>query len=105
MPSGRLWKAALAANTDTQLYTVPDGKVATVNASFCNTTQNPIQVRLAVSSGAPLVPADYLEYDYMLPANAVLERTGIVLSAGEQVFARASAAGIAVQGRGFEEGV
>lgn len=105
MPSGRLWKAALPAITDTLLYTVPDGKVATVNASFCNTTVIPIQLRLAVSTSNNVGAADYLEYDYMLPANSVLERTGIVLSPGEMVFARAGSAGLVTHGRGFEEGV
>ena len=49
---GKLGKAALAANTDTDLYTVPTGLVATANVCFVNRTGAPISVRLAVRTGA-----------------------------------------------------
>lgn len=102
MSSGRLGKADLAANTDTDLYTVPAGTVTTANVSFCNRTGAPIRVRLAVRSGA-LTNADYLEFDAEVPANGVLERTAIACEAGEIITARASAAGISAVARGFEE--
>nr|WP_288359413.1 hypothetical protein [uncultured Pseudomonas sp.] len=103
MPSGLLGKASLAANTDTVLYTAPAGTVTTTTVNFCNTTSAAINVRLAVTSAAAVAAADYLEYDFSLPANGVLERTGIVLSPAEVLFARASSAGVTVQARGFEE--
>lgn len=102
MSSGRLGKADLAATTDTDLYTVPAGIVATANVSFCNRTSAPIRVRLAVRSGA-LANADYLEFDTEVPANGVLERTGIALEAGEIITVRAAATGISVRAHGFEE--
>lgn len=100
--SGRLGKADLTAATDTDLYTVPAGNLAVVNVYFCNRTAAPIQVRLAVRSGA-LANADYLEFDAEVPARGVLERTKIPVEAGEIITVRASATGISAQVRGFEE--
>lgn len=103
MASGLLGKAALVSNTDTTLYTVPAATVTTATINFCNTTSSPINARLAVTSGGAASLADYLEYEVVIPGNGVLERTGLVLSPGDVIIVRASAAGIAAQARGFEE--
>jgi hypothetical protein len=100
--SGRLGKAALAANADTDLYTVPAGKVATASVAFCNRTAADVNVRLAVRSGA-IADSDYLEYDVAVPANGVLERTQIALSEGETITVHASALGVSARAHGFEE--
>lgn len=100
--NGRFGKADLIAATDTDLYTVPAATVTTATVAFTNRTAAAITVRLAVRSAA-LADADYIEYDASLPANGVLERTGIVLSAGEIITVRASAIGVSARVHGFEE--
>lgn len=100
--NGRLGKADLAATIDTDLYTAPADTVATAAVAFVNRTAADVRVRLAVRVGA-LADADYIEYDATVPANGVLERTGIALSAGETITARADAAGVSVRAHGFEE--
>ena len=102
MASGRFGKANPAANADTDLYTVPPGMVATANVCFCNRTGSPVSVRLSVRSG-PLADSDYLEYGTTIPANGILERTGIAMSAGEILTVRANAAGVSIRAHGFEE--
>ena len=102
MASGKFGKAALAATADTDIYTVPAETVATASINLCNRTSAPIAVRIAVRTGA-LGDSDYIEYDAKVPANGVLERTGIVMSAGEVLTVRAAAAGISVRAHGFEE--
>lgn len=102
MPSGRFGKASLAAATATDLYTVPPGKVATCTINFCNVSVAERKVRLSVRDGA-LVAADYLEYDTVIPAKGVLERSHIVLSPGETVVVSASDVGVNVRVYGFEE--
>ncbi len=102
MSSERLGKADLAAATNTDLYTVPAGTVATAFVAFCNRTSADINVRLAVRSAA-LANTDYLEYDATVPANGALERTGIALGAGEIVTVYAAAIGVSVRVHGFEE--
>lgn len=109
MASGRLGKALLAAATDTKLYTAPDGTVATATLSLCNTSSAPVAVRVAIATSATPTPADYIEFDVVLDVvgapsgSSVLERTGLVLSAGESIVVRAGAAGVVARAHGFEE--
>lgn len=104
MLSGRFGKAALAAATNTDLYTVPADTMATVDINFVNTTAAAITVRLAVRDGA-LADSDYIEHDWSLPAHGVLHRDRIVVGPGETVVAWASAIGVSVRVHGFEETV
>ena len=69
---------------------------------FATRTSAAVTVRIAIRSAA-LADADYIEYDAKLPANGVIERTGIALSAGEIVTVRASAPGVSARVHGFEE--
>ncbi len=103
--SGRLGIADLAATTDTTIYAVPGTKIATVNVSFCNRGGAAAKIRLAMVDGAvgDLADEDYLEYDADVPANGVLERTGIALSGGETVIARSDVVDVSVRVHGFEE--
>jgi len=100
--SGLLGKANLAADTNTAIYTVPADKIATANINLCNRTDSEITARIAVRNG-PMTDADYLEYDTSIPAHGVLERSGIVMSAGETIVTYASTAGVSVRVHGFEE--
>lgn len=102
MASGRFGKAAPAANADTDLYTCPPGKNATATVAFCNRTPSPVNVRLAVRSGA-LTDADYLEFNAEIPPGGILERNQIALTAGEVITVRTTAAGVSVRAHGFEE--
>lgn len=102
---GRLGAAALAATTDTAVYTVPASRKATVLVSLCNRTASDVTVRLAHIDGSlgALATEDYLEYDTTLPANGVLERTGITMTATHTLMARCSAASVSVVVSGVEE--
>jgi hypothetical protein len=102
MASGKLGNADLAAATNTTVYTVPALKTATINASFVNRTSGAVTVRMAVSALATPTDAEYVEYGASIPANGVLERSGIVCGAGELVVCYASSAGISVRIFGFE---
>jgi len=90
-----LASADMAAVTDTLVYTLPAAKKAAVNVSLCARTQGAL-VRLAVTSGAAPVAADWIEYDVSLAQNGVLERTQIWLDASERIYARASVTGVSV---------
>lgn len=103
MASGKLGNANLSATTNTTIYTVPNLMVSTMNINVVNRTSAAITIRLAISANASPVVAEYIEYDVSIPANGVLERTGLVAGAGENVVAYASASGISVRVHGFEE--
>ena len=106
---GRLFAAALSNGHSTVAggYTVPASRKATVNISLCNITAAPIVVRLAHIDGAiaALADEDYLEYGFSLPANGVLERTGITMRATHTLIASALALGVSVMVTGIEEDV
>ena len=96
MANGILGSAALVEDTYTKVYLVPEDTFSVVTVSICNKNATPIKVRLAVAktdpTGATLPAADdYLEYDTEILGNGVLERTGIVIDASRQIYARSSA--------------
>lgn len=78
MATGRLGAQDLSATTNTTLYTCPANTFAVVNVTICNRSASAVTVRLALASSATPGAAEYLEYGTTIPANSVLERTGIV---------------------------
>lgn len=100
LASGRL-----TANTVTAIYTTPTSRRAVINVNVCNTGAA-ARVRLAIASDetAPAdTAANWIEWDVPLAASEVIERTGIVLSAGQRVWARADTAAVTVNVWGIEE--
>lgn len=95
--------SAPAAATNTTVYTVPAGKLASFSVSVCNRGSTAITARLAIAASAAPGNAEYLEYDVSIPANGVLERTGLVATAGKLVVAYVSAASASVSVYGIEE--
>ena len=104
MANGILGSADLAATTYTLVYTVPADTFAVITAAYTNKNTTSVDVRLAVAKPGEALPQadDYLEYDTEILSNGALERTGLVLEAGRQVFARSSAADTAVMVYGIE---
>lgn len=103
MASGKLGSAALAAGTDTTIYTVPASTVATINVAVVNRGSADATVNVAIApTGAP-ANADYVEFGVAIPASGILERTAIVAGAGEHVVVRSSTADCTVRIHGFEE--
>jgi hypothetical protein len=90
MATGKLAGTTLASATYTEIYTVPSGNFAVVTVNILNKSASSRQVRLTVSNAFPPTADDYLEYDTTILASSVLERTGIVLSAGQKISGRSS---------------
>ena len=103
MASGRLGTATLAANTDTVVYTVPAGMVATLNVSVVNRGDTLAAVNVAVSTSGAAAAADYIESGAIVPGHGVLERSAVVVGAGERVIVRSTTANCSVRVHGFEE--
>jgi hypothetical protein len=107
MANGILGSADLAAVTYTGIYNVPVNTFSVATVSICNKNATSITVRLAIAktdaTGNTLpVADDYLEYETEILPNGVLERTGIVIDASRQIYARSSAANTAVMVYGIE---
>lgn len=96
-------KASLAATTWTAVYTVPASTRATAKIRLANRTTAGIKCCIAVGTNTTPADADYINYDVGIPANGILEVTGIVCAAGEAVRVYADATGISVRVHGFEE--
>lgn len=98
-------KVSLAATTWTAVYTVPASTESTVNVRLTNRTTAGIKCRVAISATTTPTDADYINYDVEIPANGILEATGLVCAASERVTVYAAATGISVRVHGFEEAV
>ncbi len=103
MAKGRLGVAAPAAATDTSVYQVPTGLVASLNISIVNRGRLDAEVNVAISTAASPTNAEYIEFGVILPPGGVLERTAKVVTAGERVIVRSSTANCSVRVDGFEE--
>ena len=85
MATGRLGVTDLAATTNTTLYTCPAGFFAVASVTICNRNSTAVTVRLALTTSSTVTDNAYLEYGTTIPANSVLERTGLVLAAGQLI--------------------
>lgn len=102
MPSGRLGIADLSAITNTTIYTVPASVFAVVNINLCNRNSTSVTVRIAVAATSSPTNGEYIEYGATIPANGVLERSGIVMSTTNQLVVYASAVGVSATVFGVE---
>jgi hypothetical protein len=102
MATGRLAGVAMTAATYTQIYQCPLTTFAVVTVSICNRGSTPSDIRLTVSDAFPPTNVDYIEFDTSLAAKGVLERTGIVLAAGQIISARSSSADVSIVVYGIE---
>lgn len=103
MASGKLGAVDLAASTNTSVYSPPASKVCSVSVNFCNRSIYTAVIRLALAASTSPANADWIIYDYELPPNYVLERTGLVISTGTQIIAYSSQASVSVVVYGFEQ--
>lgn len=99
MATGKLGAANLAAGADTLLFTAAENQ--TFNVRFANRNAAAIKVRVAIGTGGAPATTDYVDYDVTVPANGILEDTGLVCSIGEKVWARSDTANVSVRAHGM----
>ena len=103
MATGRLGANDIPATTDTTVYTCPASTFAVVTVSLCNRNATTARdIRIAVATSGTPSDAEYIEYDASLLAKGVLERTGLVLAAGQRIVVRASATDVSAVVYGIE---
>jgi hypothetical protein len=94
MANGRLGTADLSANTNENVYQVPDGSYAVVTINVCNRGGNTAAIRIAVADTTTPGNAEYIEYDVQLAPKGVVERTGIVCDSNAYVIVRSDQANV-----------
>ena len=101
---GKLGSAVLSADVYTAVYTVPAETSATINIAAVNRNAEDVPVRIAITNQAETpLDSDFVEFNAVVPGNGgVLERTGIVVGAGEKVMVYASKEDMTVRIHGFE---
>ena len=102
MATGLLGQAALAAATNTTLYTVPAGTFTVLGLSLCNRGNTTVSVRVALATAGTPTNAEWVEYDAQISPNGVLERTGIMMNANKLLVVYASNANVSASAFGIE---
>jgi len=107
MATGRLGVADLSAGGNgTSVYLCPASTFTVATISICNRGATTATIRVAITANDPgsAAPADseFIEYDVSLLAKGVVERTGLVLKAGERIVVRSSAASVSAVAYGIE---
>jgi hypothetical protein len=102
MASGRLGANDVAAATYTTVYTCPASTFAVVSINFLNRGNASCFVRLAVADASTPTAGEFMEYDTELTAKSVLERTGLVLSAGQLLVVYSNAVNVSAVTFGIE---
>jgi hypothetical protein len=90
MATGRLYTPTQLGTGNTSVYIVPTGYYAVCNVSLCNTGTSAVTIRLAIAGSGTPSTAEWIEYDTVIAAKGVFERTGLVVDAGKYLVALAS---------------
>lgn len=100
--AGRLAAEDLASGTLTTVYECPTDTYTVASVSFCNRGSNPTTLDLAIADLDTPANGEYLEFQTELLPKNILERTGLVLSAGQKIVTRSSQANISCVAFGIE---
>jgi len=102
MATGRLGAADVAATTNTTVYTCPAATYAVVAVNVCNRGAASSDIRVALATLDTPTLSEYIEYDVAVGPKNVIERTGVVLSAGQRIVIYSSLANISTVVVGIE---
>jgi hypothetical protein len=105
MATGLLGQAALAAVTNTSVYTVPSNTFTVFSVSVLNRSSSAastIRIGLCASATPAANGSEWIEYDVSLDPGGVLERTGLMMNAGKILVVYASGAQVSVSAFGIE---
>ena len=90
-------------NSPSTVYTVGAGLTSSFSINVCNRNIDSIKIKLAISDNVTPASSDYIEFSTIIPANGVLERTGLVLDAGKRVVVESDTGNVSVVLYGYEE--
>lgn len=99
MTSGRLAAVNVDAGTNTLIYTIAGSKPFSVTVNMCNRNSSDVTVRLALVDGvlANLSDEDYIEYDVVIRAGGLVERSGIDMTPGQSLIGYSNKGNVSFQ--------
>lgn len=104
MAVGRLGVANPSANTNTLIYTVPPGVIASLNVNVVNMGMTDSNFTLYISDNSTTTIDRLIENNVVIPANGgVLERGAIVCTSGETLYVNSGTANLSIRVHGFED--
>lgn len=103
MSTGKIGSADLAAGSNTYTDLTGGGANENMIANVCLCNRGPanVKARVAIGVGASPANTDFLEYDQVIPANGVLERTGLSISSGEKIWVSCDTATVSARAHGL----
>jgi len=102
MASGVYGKSDLTATTWTEIVAPPTSGVKVTTLNLVNRSDANRKVRVALSADTTVTDEEYIEYNVTIPANGVLERTGIVCSANNGLYVYADGASVTAVAYGMD---
>ena len=102
MASGRLGASDVAAGTYTTVYTCPASTFAVVSINLLNRGNSSCFVRLAIAAASTPTNGEFIEFDTELTPKSLLERTGIVMQAGNLLVVYTNVANVSSEAFGIE---
>lgn len=103
MATGRLGTANITtAATYYTPYVVPANTFTMCSISVCNRGNTDAGIRVALAAGTTPTDDEWIEYNVDVGGHGVLERTGVLLSAGQRVIVWSSAPNVSVVVVGVE---
>jgi len=102
MATGRIGASDLSVGANTTVYECPADNYAVASLNICNRGNQATSIRIAVADLATPTVGEYIEYEVEVLSKGVLERTGIVLAAGQKIVCYASGANISAVAMGIE---
>lgn len=102
MATGRLAANDLSAATLTTVYECPADTYAVATITICNRGASSSDISIAIADADTPLAGEYIEFEVSLLSKNVLERTGIVLAAGQKVVILSSEASVSAVVVGIE---
>ncbi len=102
MATGLLGQSAVAATTNTTVYTVPSNTFTVFSVSILNRGTAACTVRVALAASGTPGNAEWIEYGVTLDPSGVLERTGLMMNSTKNLVVWASSANVSVSAYGIE---
>lgn len=102
MADGFISQAQVTQYTNTVIHTVTAGRYAEFSIGLLNTSTQPINASVAISSNTNPADVNYISQGITIPAKGTWERTGLVASASKKIVVVTTANGVNASVYGVE---